>query len=140
MSVARLILSLLLFIYLSETCGAAAVYYEFPEQWKSWKTVHGKNYLSDLEDLDRHLVWLSNKKYIESHNANEDYFGFGLAMNSFGDLVCSLLLFGVALARHRCALKKDFNERSSYKIGHCNSVFKIIIVLTIFFSRLKRSI
>ena len=62
--------------------------YQFPEQWQSWKTEHGKNYLSQLEDLDRHVVWLSNKKYIESHNANEEYFGFSLAMNSFGDLVC----------------------------------------------------
>ena len=61
--------------------------YQFPEQWEAWKTQHGKNYSSQLEDLDRHLVWLSNKKFIESHNANEDYFGFALGMNSLGDLV-----------------------------------------------------
>ena len=66
---------------------AAEFHYEYPEQWQAWKSVHGKNYTSQTEELDRHLVWLSNKKYIESHNVYEDYFGFGLAMNSFGDLV-----------------------------------------------------
>ena len=76
-----------LLILLAELTEAVVVHYQFPEQWKAWKTEHGKNYSSELEDLDRHLVWLSNKKFIESHNANEDYFGFGLGMNSFGDLV-----------------------------------------------------
>ena len=66
---------------------AQSVHYQFPEQWQAWKNSHGKNYTSQLEELDRHLVWLSNKKYIESHNANEDYLGFSLAMNSFGDMV-----------------------------------------------------
>ena len=67
--------------------NCSAFYYQFPEQWMAWKSEHGKNYSSEREDLERHLVWLSNKKYIDSHNANEEYFGYGLAMNSFGDLV-----------------------------------------------------
>ena len=42
-------------------------YYQYPQQWQTWKTDHGKNYTSQLEELERHLVWLSNKKYIEPY-------------------------------------------------------------------------
>ena len=78
------LISLVLLVAL---CEGLLVNYEYPEQWQAWKTDHEKNYTSQLEELDRHLVWLSNKKYIEGHNANEEYLGFSLAMNSFGDLV-----------------------------------------------------
>lgn len=60
--------------------------YEFVEEWNLWKGQHQKKYDSELEDLDKHLVWLSNKKFIELHNANSHIFGFDLAMNHFGDL------------------------------------------------------
>ena len=63
--------------------------YQFPEQWEAWKTQHGKNYSSQLEDLDRHLVWLSNKKFIESHNSFSHVFGYTLALNKFADMVRS---------------------------------------------------
>ena len=40
------------------------------------------------EELQRHYVWLDNKKYIEQHNMNEaEEKGFTLAMNQFADLV-----------------------------------------------------
>lgn len=61
--------------------------YEFKEEWLLWKRQHEKSYSTDLEELERHLVWLSNKKYIELHNANADVFGFTLAMNHLGDMV-----------------------------------------------------
>ena len=61
--------------------------FEFVEEWNLWKSQHQKSYESELHELDRHLVWLSNKKYIELHNANSHVFGFTLAMNHFGDLV-----------------------------------------------------
>ena len=67
--------------------AAAKVQYEFAEEWSLWKSQHGKSYQSELEELERHLVWLSNKKYIESHNNNAEVFGYTLAMNNFGDLV-----------------------------------------------------
>ena len=67
--------------------AAAKVQYEFAEEWNLWKSQHGKSYQSELEELERHLVWLSNKKYIESHNNNAEVFGYTLAMNDFGDLV-----------------------------------------------------
>ena len=68
-------------------CAAAEPQYELVEEWQQWKTEHGRSYGSDIEELDRHFVWLSNKKYIDSHNNNADVFGFTLAMNSFGDMV-----------------------------------------------------
>lgn len=65
----------------------AELHYEFKEEWRLWKTDHGKSYRTDMEELERHLVWVSNKKYIEAHNANVEVFGYTLAMNSFGDMV-----------------------------------------------------
>ena len=43
--------------------------------------------MSKQEELERHIIWLSNKKYIEEHNANTDKFGYTLSLNQFGDLV-----------------------------------------------------
>ena len=67
--------------------AAVEIEYEFVEEWRLWKTQHSKTYLSQPEELERHLVWLSNRKYIECHNNNADIFGYKLAMNNFGDLV-----------------------------------------------------
>ena len=45
------------------------------------------------EELQRHYVWLDNKKYIEQHNMNEaEERGFTLAMNQFADLVSPLYI------------------------------------------------
>ena len=63
------------------------VQYQHPEEWQLWKTEHGKSYESQREELERHLVWLSNREYINAHNANSDVFGFTLSMNHFGDIV-----------------------------------------------------
>ena len=60
---------------------------ELLEEWELWKTQHGKSYGHKVEELERHLIWASNRKYIEEHNANADLFGYTLAMNHFGDLV-----------------------------------------------------
>ena len=49
---------------------------------------HGKEYGDTREELMRHTVWESNKKYIDTHNENAaETLGFSLAMNEFGDLV-----------------------------------------------------
>ena len=58
------------------------------QEWNKWKFVHDRNYTNELEELERHLIWLSNKVYIDLHNANAHIFGFNLAMNHLGDLVC----------------------------------------------------
>ena len=65
--------------------------YELREEWNLWKSKHGKSYESEYLELERHLVWLSNKEYIDQHNANSDIFGFTLAMNHHGDLVSAYL-------------------------------------------------
>ena len=80
-------MKLLVFLSLVSLAACAAKY-EFLEEWNLWKDEHGKSYGSEKEELGRHIVWLSNKKYIEQHNANADMFGFTLAMNHLGDLVC----------------------------------------------------
>ena len=71
------------------------VQYQHPEEWQLWKTEHGKSYESQREELERHLVWLSNREYINAHNANSDIFGFTLAMNHFGDMVVSSSIRGI---------------------------------------------
>ena len=67
--------------------AAAEVQFQHPEEWQLWKSQHGKSYQSELEELERHLVWLANREYIDGFNANSDVFGFTLAMNHFGDMV-----------------------------------------------------
>lgn len=62
-------------------------YFEHAAEWSHWKLKHERNYNSSLEELERHLVWASNKRYIDSHNANSHIFGFTLAMNHLGDVV-----------------------------------------------------
>ena len=47
---------------------------------------HGKDYSTDLEELHRHVIWQSTKKFVEAHNTHADVFGFTLAMNEFADL------------------------------------------------------
>lgn len=63
--------------------------YQFVEEWHLWKSQHSKSYVSEREELERHLVWLSNREYILQHNANyrEGVLGFKLALNRFADLV-----------------------------------------------------
>ncbi len=71
--------------------AASSAHYELLEEWNLWKAQHGKSYGCQKEELERHALWLSNKKYIEQHNANAHIFGFTLAMNHFGDMVGSSL-------------------------------------------------
>ena len=75
------------YIASSGSTDNSSISYQFPEQWQAWKSSHGKNYTSQLEEFDRHLVWLSNKKYVENHNANSDAFGYTLELNKFADMV-----------------------------------------------------
>ena len=67
--------------------AAAEVQFQNPEEWQLWKAQHGKSYQSQREELDRHLIWLANREYINGHNKNAHIFGFTLAMNHLGDIV-----------------------------------------------------
>ena len=88
-------------IVLIFACLSGALSFEFVEEWHLWKGQHQKSYTSELEELERHAIWSSNKKYIEEHNARSDIFGYTLAMNSLGDLVLLLvtnyILYGTML-------------------------------------------
>ncbi|XP_065903076.1 procathepsin L-like [Dysidea avara] len=59
---------------------------EFSAEWNEWKTLHGKIYESEREELTRYATWVANKAYIEEHNKHSDVHGFTLKMNQFGDL------------------------------------------------------
>lgn len=71
---------------------AAASPVRLSEEWHLWKSEHGKSYEDEVEELERHSIWLSNKEYIEQHNTRSDVFGYTLKMNKFGDLVSSVAL------------------------------------------------
>lgn len=43
--------------------------------------------MSVMEEQERSMVWLSNMKFIDTHNSNADKHGYTLAMNEQGDLV-----------------------------------------------------
>ena len=75
------------------TLATAQINLRHSEEWHVWKSQHGKNYNSQREELERHLVWLSNREYINAHNKNAHIFGFTLAMNHFGDIVRTYILY-----------------------------------------------
>nr|ACU86976.1 silicatein-like protein [Aulosaccus sp. GV-2009] len=62
------------------------LHFKHVEEWSQWKLKHTKSYESSLQELEHHLVWLSNKKYVDYHNANQHIFGYTLALNHLGDV------------------------------------------------------
>ena len=79
-------LLVLLFSLTAEiACGEQKI--ELWREWELWKMEHGKSYESQKEELERHLVWLSNREYINAHNKNAESFGFALSVNQFADRV-----------------------------------------------------
>ena len=60
---------------------------EFAEEWRLWKSQHGKSYQSQREELEKHRIWLSNRQYVIEHNKNVDLHGYTLSLNHFGDMV-----------------------------------------------------
>lgn len=90
LTTAAALLSLLLLSSSSSLAQNVKAKFRFEDEWGSWKLTHDRNYTSEMEELERHLVWLSNKVYIDQHNANARIFGYTLAMNRLGDLVGKL--------------------------------------------------
>ena len=60
---------------------------ELHAEWSTWKAHHRKKYSTSVQDLERYVVWRSNKAYINYHNSFASNFGFYLSMNKFGDMV-----------------------------------------------------
>ena len=60
---------------------------ELGSEWLAWRHRHDKTYFSQLEELERFVVWQANRAYIAYHNTYADRFGYRLEMNQFGDMV-----------------------------------------------------
>ena len=86
-TLALLLVALLLLNFRATFALKSKPKFQYEQEWGKWKLTNDRNYTSELEELERHLIWLSNKVYIEQHNANAHIFGFTLAMNRLGDLV-----------------------------------------------------
>ena len=86
----RLVVWLLLLVLstLSFSAGEAPVF-QHVEEWHSWKNTHDKSYTSQVEELEKHLVWLSNKALVEQHNVNAElgFYSYKLKLNHFADMV-----------------------------------------------------
>jgi cathepsin L len=68
--------------------------FESVKEWSAWKSYHGKSYQSESEEVEKHVVWLANKEYVDQHNANAHIFGFKLDLNHLGDMVCAKASYG----------------------------------------------
>ena len=62
---------------------------ETAEEWHLWKTAHDKTYSSNLEELEKHIVWSSNKAYVNQHNINakNGIYSYEVKLNYLADLV-----------------------------------------------------
>ena len=63
--------------------------YEAVQEWDAWKATHSKSYGSNLEELEKHIVWHSNRAFIKQHNINAELgvYSYQLKLNHLGDLV-----------------------------------------------------
>lgn len=61
--------------------------FKLDSEWMQWKNEHLREYESDTHELERYVIWKSNKAYVDVHNELKDEFGYFLALNQFGDLV-----------------------------------------------------
>ena len=75
----------------------AAAKFEYTQEFQDWKVKYNKVYETKETELERQIIWESNKKFVENHNANSDMFGFTVAMNEFADLVSIINVFGMCL-------------------------------------------
>lgn len=85
----HLLLLFCLLPWATPVSGKKPARFESLEEWNTWKGYHGKSYQSDREEIEKHIVWLSNKEYVDQHNANAHIFGFNLDLNHMGDMVCT---------------------------------------------------
>jgi len=72
---------LLFALFIALTCVSAIC---VESSFKSWKSLHSKQYGSEQEHNYRLGVYKSNLEYVEEHNRKN--LGFTLGMNRFGDL------------------------------------------------------
>ncbi len=84
----------LLFCICSLSCASSNLQprFQYLEEWNAWKSTHGKSYESERDEVEKHIVWMSNKEYIDQHNANSHIFGFNLDLNHLGDMVSAMVV------------------------------------------------
>lgn len=84
----------LLFCICSLSCASSSLQprFQYLEEWNAWKSTHGKSYESERDEVEKHIVWMSNKEYIDQHNANSHIFGFNLDLNHLGDMVSAMVV------------------------------------------------
>lgn len=65
---------------------------EAEEEWNLWKSAHEKSYTTTLEELEKHIVWRSNKAYVDQHNLNAEQgvYSYQVKLNHFADLVSAI--------------------------------------------------
>lgn len=63
--------------------------YEAIQEWERWKATHEKSYGSNLEELEKHIVWHSNRAFVKQHNVNAEMgvYSYQVKLNHLGDLV-----------------------------------------------------
>lgn len=70
-------------------CAPHHPVYEAVQEWEVWKATHSKRYDSMREELEKHIVWHSNRVLIEQHNRNTKlgFYSYQVKLNHLGDLV-----------------------------------------------------
>ena len=74
-------------LFILALVAIASAHFEYTQEFQEWKVKYSRKYGTKDEELQRQIIWESNKKFVENHNANADKFGFTVAMNEFADLV-----------------------------------------------------
>ena len=80
-------MSLMKFLLALALVVLVAAEFEFTQEFQGWKIKYNKVYETKEIEFARQVIWESNKKFVENHNANADKNGFTVAMNEFADLV-----------------------------------------------------
>ena len=80
-------MSLMKFLLALALVVLVAAEFEFTQEFQEWKVKYNKVYETKEIEFARQVIWESNKKFVENHNANADKDGFTVSMNEFADLV-----------------------------------------------------
>lgn len=55
------------------------------DEWRTWKTQHGRTYEDEATESVRRLIWEDNRRFVEQENSKGH--SYELKLNDFGDLV-----------------------------------------------------
>ena len=72
---------------------SAELAFKVDSEWQTWKEKHDRDYENEIHELERYVIWKSNKAYIDAHNELEEEFGYRLALNQFADMVSRIYMF-----------------------------------------------